>query len=58
MYPHVAILLIAQDRKLRWSQSQIDQLTHELALHKRSRFRVRTERLPAKQAVLKPRAGS
>ena len=28
-------LLIAQDRELTWRQTKIDQLTHELALHKR-----------------------
>lgn len=31
-------LLIAQDRELTWRQSKIDQLTHELSLHKRWRF--------------------
>ena len=28
-------LLIAQDRELTWRQAKIDQLTHELSLHKR-----------------------
>ena len=45
-------LLIAQDRELIWRQAKIDQLTHELALHKRWRFGVKTERLPAEQAQL------
>lgn len=45
-------LLIEQDRELTWRQSKIDQLTHELALHKRYRFGVKTERLPAEQAQL------
>ena len=38
-------LLIAQDRELTWRQTKIDQLTHELSLHKRWRFGVKTERL-------------
>ena len=45
-------LLIAQDRELPWGQTKIDQLTHELSLHKRWRFGVKTERLPAEQAHL------
>ena len=45
-------LLIAQNRELIWRQSKIDQLTHELALHKRWRFGVKTERLSAEQAQL------
>ena len=45
-------LLIAQDRELTWRQTKIDQLTHELALHKRWRFGVKTERLPAEQVQL------
>ena len=45
-------LLIAQDRELVWRQAKIDQLTHELSLHKRWRFGVKTERLPAEQAQL------
>ena len=45
-------LLIAQDRELTWRQTKIDQLTHELALHKRWRFGVKTERLPVEQAQL------
>ena len=45
-------LLIAQDRELTWRQTKIDQLTHELSLHKRWRFGVKTERLPAEQAQL------
>jgi transposase len=45
-------LLIAQDRELTWRQTKIDQLTHELSLHKRRRFGVKTERLPSEQAQL------
>ena len=45
-------LLIAQDRELIWRQAKIDQLTHELSLHKRWRFGVKTERLPVAQAQL------
>ena len=45
-------LLIAQDRELIWRQAKIDQLTHELSLHKRWRFGVKTERLPVEQAQL------
>ena len=45
-------LLLAQDRELTWRQTKIDQLTHELSLHKRWRFGVKTERLPAEQAQL------
>ena len=45
-------LLIAQDRELTWRQSKIDQLTHELALHKRWHFGVKTERLSVEQAHL------
>jgi hypothetical protein len=41
-----------QDRELTWRQTKIDQLTHELSLHKRWRFGVKTERLPAEQAQL------
>ncbi len=42
----------AQDRELIWRQAKIDQLTHELSLHKRWRFGVKTERLPVAQAQL------
>ncbi len=45
-------LLIAQDRELTWRQTKIDQLTHELSLHKRWRVGVKTERLAAEQAQL------
>lgn len=41
-----------QQRELDWRQAKIDKLTHELALHKRWRFGVRTERLSAEQARL------
>lgn len=39
-------------RELIWCQTKIDQLTHELSLHKRWRFGVKTERLPVEQAQL------
>ncbi|TAH46758.1 MAG: IS66 family transposase [Betaproteobacteria bacterium] len=45
-------LILEQERELIWRQRKIDQLTHELALHKRYRFGVKTERLPAEQARL------
>ncbi len=45
-------LLVAQNRELVWRQAKIDQLTHELSLHKRWRFGMKTERLPAEQAQL------
>lgn len=45
-------LLLAQNRELVWRQAKIDQLTHELSLHKRWRFGVKTERLPVEQAQL------
>lgn len=45
-------LLLAQNRELVWRQAKIDQLTHELSLHKRWRFGVKTERMPAEQAQL------
>jgi|APMI01.1.fsa_nt_gi transposase len=45
-------LLLAQNRELVWRQAKIDQLTHELSLHKRWRFGVKTERLSAEQAQL------
>src|SRR5574337_597258 len=45
-------LIIEQERELTWRQRKIDQLTHELALHKRYRFGVKAERLSAEQARL------
>ena len=45
-------LLIEQERELVWRQTKIERLTHELALHKRQRFGVKAERLPAEQAHL------
>ena len=45
-------LLIVQDRELSWGQTKSDQLTHELALHERWCFWVKTERLPAEHAQL------
>jgi hypothetical protein len=43
-------LLLTQDPELRLRQTKIDQLTHEFSLHKRWRFGIKTERLPAEQA--------
>lgn len=40
------------ERELAWRQAKIDKLTHELAMHKRWRFGVRTEQWPAEQARL------
>lgn len=45
-------LLVEQERELVWRQTKIERLTHELALHKRHRFGVKTERLSAEQAQL------
>ena len=45
-------LLVAQDREPCWGHTKIEQLTHEPSLHKRWRFGVRTERLPAEQPQL------
>lgn len=42
----------SQQRELDWRQAKIDKLTHELAVHKRWRFGVRTERPSAEQAKL------
>ena len=41
-----------QQRQLVWRQAKIDQLTHELALHKRWRFGARTEQWSAEQLHL------
>ena len=38
-----AQLLEHKEAQLRWHQAKIDKLTHELALHKRWRFGVKTE---------------
>ena len=38
-------LLAESDRELNWRQGKIDKLTHELAVHKRWRFGVKTEHL-------------
>lgn len=45
-------LIVEQDRELTWRQGKIEKLTHELALHKRWRFGVRTEHWPVEQAQL------
>jgi transposase len=45
-------LLIEQDRELVWRKAKIEKLTHELSLHKRWRFGVKTERWPVEQAEL------
>jgi transposase len=41
-----------KDAELLYRQGKIDKLTHELSLHKRARFGVKSERLPAEQAQL------
>lgn len=41
-----------KDQELVWRQNKIDKLTHELALHKRWRFGVKTEHWPVEQARL------
>lgn len=41
-----------KDQELHWRQAKIDKLTHELAMHKRWRFGVRTEHWPVEQARL------
>ena len=45
-------LLAESDRELNWRQGKIDKLTHELALHKRWRFGVKTEQWPLEQRQL------
>jgi transposase len=45
-------LLLEKDRELAWRQAKIDKLTHELAIYKRQRYGVKTERLPVEQAHL------
>lgn len=45
-------LLIEKDRELAWRQAKIEKLTHELSLHKRWRFGVKTEHWPVEQAQL------
>ena len=45
-------LLVEKDRELDWRQAKIDKLTHELALHKRWRFGVKTEQWPVEQRQL------
>ena len=47
-----AAVLADNDRELTWRQSKIDKLTHELAMHKRWRFGVKTEHWPTEQAQL------
>ena len=44
--------LAENSKELHWRQSKIDQLTHELALHKRWRFGVKTEHWPVEQRQL------
>ena len=48
----LAVQVESQDRELVWRQTKIDQLTHELALHKRWRFGARAEQMPLEQARL------
>jgi len=45
-------LMGQKDRELAWRQAKIDKLTHELAVHKRWRFGVKTEHWPLEQARL------
>jgi len=45
-------LINKQDRELGWRQGKIDKLTHELAMHKRWRFGVKTEHWPVEQRQL------
>jgi len=45
-------LLVEKDRELDWRQAKIDKLTHELALHKRWCFGVKTEQWPVEQRQL------
>ena len=45
-------LLVEKDRELDWRQAKIDKLTHELAMHKRWRFGVKTEQWPVEQRQL------
>jgi transposase len=48
----LAVQVDNQDRELVWRQTKIDQLTHELALHKRWRFGARAEQMPLEQGRL------
>ena len=41
-----------KDQEILWRQTKIEKLTHELALHKRWRFGVKTEHWPVEQAQL------
>ena len=45
-------MLIEKERELVLRQTKIDQLTHELALHKRWRFGVKTEHWPVEPRQL------
>ena len=47
-----AKVLAENSKELHWRQTRIDQLTHELALHKRWRFGVKTEHWPLEQRQL------
>ena len=44
--------IASQERELVWRQTKIEQLTHELAIHRRHRFGVKTESWPVEQARL------
>ena len=46
------IRLAENSKELHWRQAKIDQLTHELALHKRWRFGAKTEHWPVAQRQL------
>ncbi len=45
-------LIGQKDQEIAWRQAKIDKLTHELAVHKRWRFGLRTEHWPVEQARL------
>ena len=45
-------LIAKKDQKLLWRQTKIEQLTHELSLHRRWRFGAKTEQFSVAQAQL------
>jgi len=44
--------IAGKDQELHWRQTRIDQLTHELSLHRRWRFGAKTEQFSVEQAQL------
>ena len=46
------LALASKDQELHWRQTRIEQLTHELSLHRRWRFGAKTEQFSAEQAQL------